>query len=179
MNMELLAFDRLCDTDYQSQVFDLLIQCDKEFVPPLSQRTSTTQQILNSTSSGPDSAPDSYFQVLQEQSVLLCVAHGSLLGFMSFRKNHICEDVRDNLPTIYVTTVIVNPAHRGRGLTAAMYQSLQEIAREEHSSVSTRTWSSNHAHIKILSRMGFYELLRIPNGRGPGIDTVYYRKDSI
>ncbi len=175
--MEFLIFDRLCDTEYQSQVYDLLKQCDKDFVPPLSQRTSTTQQKLNDAAFAPEEAPDSYFQVLLEQSVILCVAQGQLLGFMSFRRNHICEDIHNDAPTVYVTTVIVAPIHRGKALTECMYHKLLELVREYSLSVSTRTWSSNYAHIKILSRLGFYELLRIQNGRGPGIDTVYYRKD--
>lgn len=177
--MFFLTFDRLCDTDYQSQVYALLKQCDHEFVPPLSQRTSTTQQTLDNSSSPREAAPDSYFQVLQEQSVILCISQDSLLGFMSFRKKHVCEDVPNDLPTIYVTTVIVDPQHRGKGLTEAMYKQLLTVAQAHSSSVSTRTWSTNHAHIKILSRMGFYELLRLQNGRGPGIDTVYYRKDIV
>ena len=177
--MDFLTFDRLSDTDYQSQVYGLLKLCDNEFVPPLSQRTSTTQQTLSEVVSARENGPVSYFEVLREQSVIVCMENGCLAGFMSFRAHHICEDVGDNVPTIYVTTVIVDPAYRGKGLTDLMYSKLLQIAKSREIPVSTRTWSTNYAHLRILARLGFYELLRIQDGRGPGIDTVYYRKDRI
>lgn len=175
--MELLLFESLLDTEHRFQVYELLKKCDREFVPPLSQRTSTTQSVLDDALSDEHGEPRSYFQQLCGQSVLLAMEQDQLLGFMSFRGQHICEDVQDQVNTIYVTTVIVEPMYRGQGLTQTMYQELMGIAQSRNLPISTRTWSTNDAHIKILSRLGFYELLRIYDGRGKGIDTVYFRKD--
>ncbi len=174
--MELLLFDRLEDTAYQSQVYDILKKCDHEFVPPLSQRVSTTQSNLSNLNGDSKAEPRSYFQQLLSQSVILAVQRGQVLGFMSFRGKHICEDVQDQIETIYMTTVIVDPLFRGRGVTECMYRFLMDVAQKRSLPVSTRTWSTNHAHIKVLFKLGFRELLRIRNGRGEGIDTVYYRK---
>ena len=175
--MEFLLFESLYDTAYQLQVYELLKKCDQEFVPPLSQRTSTTQRVLGDSASDERGEPRSYFRQLCGQSAILAVEQGRVLGFMSYRERHVCEDVQDLVITIYVTTIIVDPPHRGQKLTQRMYQKLLDIAQRRDLPVSTRTWSTNDAHIKVLSRLGFYELLRIRDGRGQGIDTVYFRKD--
>ena len=175
--MEFLLFDSLRDTAYQPPVYEILKKCDREFVPPLSQRTSTTQKTLDSADPEEQGEPKSYFQKLREQSVILAVAQGRVLGFMSFLGRYTCEDIGDQADTIYVSTVIVDPPHRGRGLTLAMYRRLMDFAQVRGLPISTRTWSTNHTHIQILSQLGFYELCRIRDGRGPGIDTVYFRKD--
>ena len=175
--MELLLFEDLHRMDYRHQVYELLKKCDSEFVPPLSQRESTTQGILTGSGMDIQKEPLSYFQTLSCQSAILVVEQERVVGFMSYRGHYICEDVQDQVPTIYVSTIIVDPSHRGQGLTRRMYQKLMELAQERALPISTRTWSTNHAHINVLSRLGFYELLRIRDGRGPGIDTVYFRKD--
>ena len=177
--MEFLLFDSLRDTEYRSQVYELLKKCDKEFVPPLSQRNSTSQKALNGAAPVQEAVPKSYFLELCNQPVIIVADGGQVLGFMSFIMDYICADVENDTPSIYVTTVIVDPIHRGSGLTRQMYGELTELAIARGKSISTRTWCTNLAHITILSQLGFYELLRIENGRGPGIDTVYYRKDKF
>ncbi len=171
--MELLFFDRLEETAFRDQVYTLLSQCDREFVPPLSQRTSTTQSVLTGGEES-DQGLQSYFQNLLNQPVILATEGSQLLGFMSFIGDFICQDAEDNVVTAYVSTVIVAPPHRGKGLTRQMYEKLLCLTALP---ISTRTWSTNLSHITVLSRLGFYELLRIQDGRGPGVDTVYYRKD--
>ena len=177
--MEFLLFDRLEDSDYLAQVYGLLKKCQHEFVPPLSQRVSTTQHDLCGSDPLDAAEPKAYFQQLLTQPIILVMQQGQLLGFMSFLRQHVCQEVGDQISTIYVTTVIVDPQHRGNGLTLQMYQKLMGIARTCEGAISTRTWSTNNAHIKVLSQLGFCESLRIRDGRGPGIDTVYFRKDEI
>lgn len=177
INMNFLLFDSLGDSQFRSQVYELLKKCDKEFVPPLSQRNSTSQKRLVGAALDREEAPKSYFLELCNQPVIICQAEGKLLGFMSFINNYTCQDVENATPGIYVTTIIVDPDHRGQSLTEKMYAELIELATARGKHISTRTWSTNCAHITILARLGFYELLRIENGRGEGIDTVYYRKD--
>ena len=176
--MNFLFFEKPDNAAYLSQVYELLKKCDKEFVPPLSHRTSTTQQNLSDFASDEQNEPTAYFQQLCSQSIILAMEQEKVLGFMSFRNHHVCDEVEDHIPTIYVSTVIVDPAHRGKGLSLGMYQTLIGIAQERNLPISTRTWSGNDTHIDILSRLGFYELLRIRDARGAGIDTVYFRKDN-
>jgi len=46
----------------------------------------------------------------------------------------------------------------------------------ENANIFTRTWSTNIAHIKILSKFNFETLCVLKNHRGVGIDTVYFVK---
>ena len=36
-----------------------------------------------------------------------------------------------------------------------------------------RTWSTNTGHLRLLEQIGIAEVLRLPDHRGTGIDTLY------
>ena len=80
----------------------------------------------------------------------------------------------EDLPNIYISTLLVSPEGRGKGLTSKMYEIL--FAEYENANIFTRTWSTNEAHIKILSKFGFEAMLILKNDRGNGIDTIYFKK---
>jgi len=44
--MELKYFEKVTDQRYLDQIYQLLAMYDKEFIPPLSARSSTTQAVL-------------------------------------------------------------------------------------------------------------------------------------
>ena len=98
----------------------------------------------------------------------------AIAGFMSFRPSYRLPYEYSTALYHYVTTVIVRPAFRGHRITQRMYRSLQEAAAQLGEDVATRTWSTNAAHIGLLSALGFSETHRIPDDRGHGIDTVYF-----
>jgi len=150
---------------------------DQDFVPPLSQRSSTTQKILTGTASTDVHAGlSSYLNTMMQQEILACLEDGKLLGFVSFIKDYTTDYITEaDLPNIYLSTLILNPEARGRGITKQMYGHLfNDLYADRH--IFTRTWSTNVPHIKILGYYNFAELARIPNHRGEGIDTVYYAK---
>ena len=41
--------------------------------------------------------------------------------------------------------------------------------------IALRTWSTNAAQLRLMEKLGFTCVLRLPDDRGPGVDTVYYR----
>ncbi|MBR2801423.1 MAG: GNAT family N-acetyltransferase [Erysipelotrichaceae bacterium] len=152
----------------KGEVWQILIESDREFVPPLSARSSTVQQDLQDTNE--KELPSAYFAALQEQSFLLAKEGEETLGFLSYRQGYVLEKLGKEAYT-YVSTVIVRKPYRGQGITAQLYQHLRKITEEK---VLLRTWSGNTAHMAVLTKLGFREVLRIPNDRGEGIDTVYY-----
>jgi len=93
------------------------------------------------------------------------------VAFMSFKENYV-TDVVTETPNVYLSTLIVAPEGRGAGLTQKMYEKLFSLYPE--CCVFTRTWSTNAAHTKILSRLNFEVLKTVKNDRGEGIDTVYF-----
>ena len=159
---------------YDDEILDLLSEGDEEFVPPLSARSSTTQSDLSGGTKAGDGVLN-YFNELKKQKILVAVEKGKLIGFVSFKENFVNDIIgEEQLPNIYISTLLVAKSGRGKGLTGKMYEFL--FKEYENNKVFTRTWSTNEAHIKILSRFGFETLSVLENDRGNGIDTVYFKK---
>ncbi len=155
-------------------IMELLTMCGDEFVPPLSSRSSTTQSAL-SGGGGSGGAPYEYFEGIRAQSAFAAVQNGKVVGFMSFKKNYISARIPPAFqPNVYITTVIVHPQFRNRGITGKLYGAL--FSKFEGYHIFTRTWSANVSHIRILRSRKFYEFCRLENDRGAGIDTIYYHR---
>lgn len=155
---------------YDSLILEILTAADNEFVPPLSSRRSTTQSDLTGDKKDGDGI-FRYFEEMKKQRLMVALDDGKTLAFMSFKENLENEVIKDT-PNVYLSTLIVSPEGRGAGLTQKMYEKLFTLYPEAF--VFTRTWSTNAAHIKILSRLKFEVLKTLENDRGEGIDTVYF-----
>lgn len=173
--MEFILLDEEMKGAYRGEMYAMLVCSDKEFVPPLSERSSTTQKKLSGGVSS-ESGILSYFDEMCRQQILGAFDGGKLLGYVSFRENYTSDVIgAEYLPNIYLSTLVSRPEARGKGMTVQMYDDLFN-RRYPDRSILTRTWSTNHAHTRILEKFGFNELRRIPNDRGAGIDTVYYNR---
>ena len=156
---------------YKAALLEILTQNDTAFVPPLSQRTGTTQTNFGQQHN-PNGVAD-YLEQMLTQQIIGVFLEEKLVGFVSYIENREAEDFI--LPNIYLSTLVLQPETRGMGITKKLYHHLfNELYLERN--IYTRTWSTNIAHIKILQGFDFAELKRIPNDRGKGIDTVYYYK---
>ncbi len=166
--MEMKLFLRLEDPDLLQQVYHLLVLGDKEFIPPLSSRSSTTQQSL---ADAKGNGIDSYFEEMKTQCFVLAMEGDTVGGFMSFRQNY----ENPHLPAgenLYASTCVVHPDFRGKGAMSSFYREM--IAAFPTRPIFTRTWDGNAGHLKVLDRLGFSLLETLENDRGPGIHTVYY-----
>ena len=169
-----MEFCLMTDTQkqlYKPALLEILTQNDTAFVPPLSQRTGTTQTNFG-TQHNPNGVAD-YLEQMLTQQIVGVFLENKLVGFVSYIENR-GEDAFKQ-PNIYLSTLVLQPETRGMGITKKLYHHLfNELCPERN--VYTRTWSTNIAHIKILMGFGFEELKRIPNDRGQDIETVYYAK---
>ncbi len=160
--------------EYEDELLELLTEGDEEFVPPLSARSSTTQADLSGTEKVSNGIV-SYFEEMKKQKMLIATKDGKLIAFVSYRENFTNDIISDkDLPNIYLSTLIVRLDGRGQGLTQKMYDIL--FKEYENTNIFTRTWSTNGAHIKILSKFGFETIHVLKDHRGQGIDTVYFKK---
>jgi hypothetical protein len=75
----------------------------------------------------------------------------------------------------YFETVADCGYARGKGLMKGFYQVMIDLF--PNCSIYTRTWHTNISHLKVLDKLGFSLLIRLPDHRGPGMDTVYYCKE--
>lgn len=173
--MEFRVLNDAEKSQYREELLEILSINDKNFIPPLSQRSSTTQSNLNGDEGKADILP--YFNKMMEQNILAMFIDDKLVGFVSFIDNYVSDVIgTDTHPNIYLSTLALRPESRGMGATKKAYAHLF-FARYPHCNVYTRTWSTNGPHIHILGGFGFGELKRIPNDRGEGIDTVYFYKN--
>lgn len=148
------------------QIFSLLLEADEDFVPPLSARFPDAPTR--------DAGVRRYYDEMMSASLLATLEGDTLLGFVAFRENvsgnYIPEGV---FPNLYIGTAVIASVARGKHLTTRMYEHLFYTLRPDYSCF-TRTWSTNAAHIAILTRMGFSLTKRIENDRAEGVDSVYF-----
>lgn len=151
---------------YGEEIFSLLLEADEDFVPPLSSRfpQAKTQ----------NEGVRRYFDEMKTANLLVTLENDTLLGFVAFRENVTGNYIPEGVtPNLYIGTAVIAKAARGKHLTTRMYEHLFYALRPDYSCF-TRTWSTNEAHIAILTRMGFSLTKRVENDRAEGIDSVYF-----
>jgi len=174
--MEIRIIDDSEKERFGAEIYEILKEADNEFLPPLSQRSSTTQSDLKPSSE--NDGVMKYFNEMINQRIMVALEDGQILAFVSFRENYKNSEITDTeLPNIYISTLIVKPEGRGKRLTQIMYEML--FKEYETVNIFTRTWSLNAAHIKILSKFDFKEYKVLKNDRGEGVDTVYFIKKPV
>ena len=158
---------------YKQTILETMELCDKDFVPPLSARSSTTQKTLVGGSSSKEGLL-SYCNEMLSQVVLGAFEGDNLIGFVSFKENYVSDVISEKgLPNIYLSTLMLKAEARGKNLTRQMYDYLFNTLYADRS-IFTRTWSTNIAHLKILEKFDFALIKTIENDRGNGVDTVYF-----
>lgn len=156
----------------------LLERADEEFVPPLSARTGTDQRDGLEDGTGEDLTP--YLDSALDHTYVLALVQGEVVGFLSVHDGYEIPELEGYLPSNYVSTVVVHPDHRRNGYARELWKralsGLPEAYRQPY--VTTRTWSTNDSHIALLEELGFETVTRVPDDRGPGVDTVYFGRET-
>ena len=142
-------------TSYADGIRRLLDDADDEFVPSLTAENRTG--VTRSNDEEWFTSIEEYVQAAMDRELLVALDGDSVVGMISFEPIEEMPTLDGYTPTNYVTEIVVAPTHRNSG-------------------ISTKTWSTNHAHIAILDNLGFECVTRIPDDRGDGIDTVYYAR---
>ena len=169
----LFILEKKLQQKHQDEVWNLLYDSDEEFVPPLSSRNYTTQQVL-SQGEMDKRGPIEYFKKMIEQEFILAIEKGKVIGFLTYIPDFLLQVEDRSVVCDYISTIVVSTNYRNHGVTRNMYHTLFENRRNKM--FATRTWSENLAHLHLLETMGFELISRIKNDRGKGIDTVYYLK---
>ena len=117
--MELKILTQEEKTQYRGAILALLEESDEDFLTPLSRRRSTKDQTFSGEAAA-GAGVLSYYEAMSRQEILVAVNDGEMAGFVSFYENFEGGEA----PNIYVSTLVVAKAARGRGLTAKMYDHL-------------------------------------------------------
>lgn len=171
--------------NYMNDILDILVECDKEFIPPLSSRNSTRQTNFNYTET--DTRPMEYFKMITQQNNILTIQDGVVIAFMSYIYNYDKDEFfnKENVNDInnYITTICVRKEFRGKGLAEKMYEYIEDtlLKKIESPYISTRTWSTNIPHINLLKKRNYENTHTIKNDRsledGTKVDTIYFGKN--
>lgn len=163
-------------TTHRAAVRRLLAAANDSFVPPL---TAPERAGMSRASGqpGPTDIED-YVDACVERPMIGALDDGRLVGFASFEPMVDSEPLADYTPTNHLTVLVVDEAFRNQGIATEFYRYLFESLPAEHhqSAVSTKTWSTNKAHLAVLDALDFECVHRVSDDRGPGVDTVYYAR---
>ena len=85
---------------YREQIIELLLESDGDFLPPLSSRGSTRDSSFSSANLRSDGVI-SYYNSMNSQQILVAMAGGTVVGFVSFYENYAGGEE----PNIYVSTL--------------------------------------------------------------------------
>lgn len=180
--MEFIYFTEKEKHERREELFAMTVRSDREFVPPLSMRDSTVQKDLTGhvpaevSSGNAEDAVRSYFNEMLAQEIIAAVEDGKVNAFLSFRKDFTNEVIGPGtLPNLYLSTLISRPEARGKGIGRQIFSHLFRNHFPTRR-VFTRTWSTNDVQLHVFEKLGFRELKRVKDGRGPGIDTIYFEK---
>ena len=153
--------------------------CSIAFVPPLLQRKDPVQSCFHSKYIDMDK-PTCYFEKIIKQRFIICKVSETdqIVAFMTFIDNYKCKEMLDIGASNYITTLCVQKENRRKGILKKMYEYILTDLPDEFKNrhVSTRTWSTNTAHIKTLIKFGFVQVAFLKDHREKGIDTIYYAK---
>lgn len=161
-------------------IWDMICDCNSEFLPSLSSRNSSTQSNLltgpQDTQADNKDKPNVYFEEIKKQLFILAELENKVIGFLTFKTNYICDALLDFGVSNYITTVCVDKKYRNQGILTRMYEHMENELPESIGCgrISTRTWSLNNAHISKLLKRGYSLLKTLHNDRGAGIDTLYF-----
>ena len=170
---------------YEKPIRSLTRSSDEDFVPPLHTRNHTLQtEKLDIQKAKEKEGIEQYADAMLEEEFLICkkVQGKQVVGFLAFIPCFEHHYLADYSPANYITTIIVDPTHRRKGLTRKMYQVMLNGLPQKLTMpyLATRTWTgkkANTAHINLLEKLYFKPVTVIEDHRGPGIDTVYFARE--
>ena len=155
------------------QLLALTRRCDGDFVPPLSWRHRLGQELRDL---GPQAGAnvEKYVDSLLELAHLVVLVQDELLvGYCAYYWPWMWRGTEH----VYVSTAVVAPSHRGRGLSTRMGRRVVAHALRRRVPLLAKTWSTNQASMGALARWGRVDKI-VRDERGAGIDTVYWRLDT-
>lgn len=174
----MVTINYISKTDkYKSDIKNLLIKYDDEFIPSLSSRHSTIQ--TKDLDISKNNSIKSYLKDIINQELIIAKYNDKLIGFLSFRQIEQYNTLKEYSPCIYVSTTIVEKSYRKNHIAKDMnkYMFKNIIPNRNITYITRRTWSTNIASINYIESMGFKIVKKVKDDRGKNIHTLYYAKE--
>ncbi len=140
-------------------VEQLVVETDKDFVPPISERERGIKGYIENLF-GPS-----------KETLLATLPDGRVVGFATLEKSS------KHPGKWWVYHIVVHPDYRGKGMGRLLLRAAEEfIEKKGGRVVAIRTWSTNTSARRFYEKQGYTLYKVVPDDRGPGIDTVVYQK---
>ncbi|WP_026407682.1 GNAT family N-acetyltransferase [Actinomyces gerencseriae] len=155
------------------QLLALTRRCDGDFVPLCPGATGSVRSSATSALR-PGRTSRSYVDSLLELAHLVVLVQDErLVGYCAYYWPWMWRGTEH----VYVSTAVVAPSHRGRGLSTRTGRRVVARALRRRVPLLAKTWSTNQASMGALARWGRVDKI-VRDERGAGIDTVYWRLDT-
>lgn len=94
---------------------------------------------------------------IEKGEILVAESNNEILGFVSFNITNKNEDlIVKNIPTLYISDLVVLSQYRGNGIGAELLKSAEEFAKERGIKyIKLIVFSENSAAIKLYEKAGF------------------------
>lgn len=133
---------------------------DTEFYPPLSMRPGGISGRITESLAGADS------------NYLIVEKDGQVIGAIGYKSNWRGGS------EVYISFLAVHPGFRrhnlARKLDAALIGKLAPLGTTH---LIVTTWSTNPDACRIYKKLGYHVCRVVKDHRGPGVDTIYFRKN--
>lgn len=168
-NINLKFIDNLNDIlPFKDAIWKLLLLCDKDFYPPLSERENDSN------------GPFKYFESLlvDEAKFVLALDEEKLVGFSIFYHNYYEDLLSQYTPCNYIKIACIDPDYRGQKIASKLNRFIENELpfNLRLPFIVRRTWSSNFPQMSLLQNYGYSLFHSFENDRGNGISTVYFSK---
>ncbi len=149
--------------DDLERLIDFIELVDHEFVPPLSLRPDGIYDRVSGTLAKADS------------NFLIGESNGRVVGVVGYRKNW--NGIEEAMEEAYISFIAVHPGHRGQNIARLLDRALaQKLGPDGMTHVNVTTWSTNPDAYRMYQRLGYVVSKTLKDHRGPGVDTIYFRK---
>lgn len=158
-------------------IWQMLKEADHDFVPPLSARTDDASRMDARPSR---IGPIGYFDRVMMAYMFLASIDDQPTGFISFRVHESNPSLPEFTPCTYITTTIVRPQFRRMGIGTMLNAAVENLPEDMASPwIARRMWSSNVSNLELMAKRGYSEVVRLPNHRGNGIDSIYMARLTV
>jgi ribosomal protein S18 acetylase RimI-like enzyme len=160
-------------------VWDLLVECDTDFVPSLSQRGKESVEVYSEKKNMAPS--ECYLSIAHDHFILASDKNGHVVAFTCFKSKQLGNPWGNDVLGTFVELTCVARAHRGKGIAQMLYAYLENELPADVSLpyIARCTWSSNIVQRHLYTKFGYALVGEVYNQRGPGVHTLYYGKKVV
>lgn len=101
---------------------------------------------------------DAFLADVAQQHLAVAELDGAVVGLLAFARRHVASDTQVTRDVLFIDTIAVDEAHRGRGIGRQLLDFAKELARREHlDGVELQVNARNTAAYAMYRRCGFTE----------------------